>query len=124
MGGGKFLRNTDTHVQDYMVSKLKIPQLTSSSPRDPQISSIPCIDLTLSTTHFGDTSFAIRCTHTGTGTSDQIQIALNSKFHFMAVRKTMLFFWVVMPCRIVGRRNVSEKHTVYICRVQPCRAEP
>jgi hypothetical protein len=30
----------------------------------------------------------------------------------------MSFFWVSAPCRLVGRSNVSEKHTVSIFRAE------
>jgi hypothetical protein len=29
-----------------------------------------------------------------------------------------MLFWVVMPCRHVGRYNVSEKHTVSVLRAE------
>jgi hypothetical protein len=34
-----------------------------------------------------------------------------------AVKMSMLVFWVVTPCGLVGRYHISEKHTVSIFRV-------
>jgi hypothetical protein len=35
-----------------------------------------------------------------------------------AVRMTMMFFWVLVPCRLSVDTNVSEKHTLSIFRAE------